>query len=376
MTSQERLQATLAGSPVDRPAVSFYEIGGFTVNPDDPDSYNIYNDPSWRPLLTLAEEETDLMRFTGPIAQPTPYNCRGDFITETTEEREGARFHRTVVQVGNRSLTGLSRRDPGLDTVWVIEHLIKDVDDLRAYLELPDSVFAWEPDVTPILEVEKKLGDRGIVLIDTADPLCLAASLFPMETFTMIAYTEQALFHKLLEKIARWLYPHVRATAAACPGHLWRVVGPEYATEPYLPPVLFRDYVVPYTGPVVQAIQEFGGFARLHCHGRIRSALPYIMSMGVDGLDPIEPPPQGDIELDEVRECCGQDVVLFGNIEVSDIETLDPVAFERKAVLSLEAGTRGDGRGFVFMPTACPYGRNISPHTLENYRTMVRLVNQ
>ena len=54
MTSRERLLKTLKGETVDRPAVSFYEIGGFDINPDDPDEYNVYNHPSWRPLLQLA----------------------------------------------------------------------------------------------------------------------------------------------------------------------------------------------------------------------------------------------------------------------------------------------------------------------------------
>ena len=62
MTRRERLMATLRGETVDRPAVNFYEIGGFLVNPDDPDEYNIYNSPSWRPLLDLAEEKTDIIR--------------------------------------------------------------------------------------------------------------------------------------------------------------------------------------------------------------------------------------------------------------------------------------------------------------------------
>jgi len=47
MTRRERLMATLNGRPVDRPAVSFYEIGGFQINPSDPDPYNIYNAPGW-----------------------------------------------------------------------------------------------------------------------------------------------------------------------------------------------------------------------------------------------------------------------------------------------------------------------------------------
>ena len=55
MTPRERLLATLKGEKVDRPAVSFYEIGGFNIDPDDPDKYNVYNAPSWKPLLELAD---------------------------------------------------------------------------------------------------------------------------------------------------------------------------------------------------------------------------------------------------------------------------------------------------------------------------------
>ncbi len=41
MTRRERLMATLRGDPVDRPAVSFYEINGLDENPDNPDPFNI-----------------------------------------------------------------------------------------------------------------------------------------------------------------------------------------------------------------------------------------------------------------------------------------------------------------------------------------------
>ena len=42
MTRRERLMATLRGQPVDRPAVSFYEITGFDERPADPDPFNTY----------------------------------------------------------------------------------------------------------------------------------------------------------------------------------------------------------------------------------------------------------------------------------------------------------------------------------------------
>ena len=59
--------ATLRGEAVDRPAVSFYEIGGLRMDPLDPDPFNIYTDPSWQPLLELAEQETDLIRLRSAV---------------------------------------------------------------------------------------------------------------------------------------------------------------------------------------------------------------------------------------------------------------------------------------------------------------------
>ncbi len=41
VSRRERLMATLRGEPVDRPAVNFYEVGGFKVDPSDPDELNI-----------------------------------------------------------------------------------------------------------------------------------------------------------------------------------------------------------------------------------------------------------------------------------------------------------------------------------------------
>ena len=383
MTRRERLMATLRGEPVDRPAVNFYEIGGFQIDPSDPDRFNVYNDPSWQPLLQLAEEQTDLIRMRSPVrsrsheVERVPHKSevetrRAEFFKIEKYEQDGARFKRVSLNIAGRIMTSLTRRSPDVDTVWTVEHLLKNVDDLKAYLQLSDEIFAEQVNVAGLVEEEKKLGDRGIVMVDTEDPVCAAASLFSMEDFTVIALTEQKLFHRLLEKLARHIHNRTERAAKAFPGHLWRIYGPEYVTEPYLPPHLFKEYVVRYTGPMVKTIQEYGGFARIHCHGRIRAVLDYIAEMGADGVDPIEPPPQGDVELADVRRKYGKDLVLFGNLEIADLESIDPADFEKTVENSLIAGTSGKGRGFVLMPSSAPNGRKITPRMMENYETMVR----
>jgi len=373
MNRRERLMATLQGEPVDRPAVSFYEINGLDERPDDPDPFNIYSHPSWAPLIELAREKSDRI-----VMRSVPLRAAADPLAEcTTVETwtEGAsRYTRRTIRYGRRVFTATDRRDRDVNTTWRVEHFLKGPDDLRAWLELPGPVYAGEPDVTGVLAAEAALGDSGIVMIDTADPLCLAADLFPMAEYTVVAATEPALFHRLLERFAAVLWPKTEAVAAAVPGRLWRIYGPEYASVPYLHPRFFKEYVVRYDTPMVRAIQHTGGYARIHCHGRLRAILDDIAATGCDGLDPIEPPPQGDVELREVREKYGRQMVLFGNLEASDIENLPTPEFEVKIRRALAEGTAGPGRGFVLMASSCPYGRILSPLALANYRKMVEVV--
>jgi uroporphyrinogen-III decarboxylase len=372
MTRKERLERTLRGLPVDRPPVSFYEIDGIQ-DETDPDPFNIYSSPDWKPVLDLARERTD--RIVGvqvPIAD-MPENPVEKISVQTTWIDDGGNKRtRKTIPVGNRILTHRTRRSPGVNTSWTEEHLLKSTDDLKAYLSLPVPVFGGHPDTTNVEALEQELGDAGIVRVDTASPLCVAAGLFDMETFTIIAMTERNLFLRLLERIQSYLQPQIEAISAAFPGRHWRIYGPEYASPPYLPPRLFRDYVTAFDTPMVSAIHDHGGFARLHSHGNLRDILDDIAATGCMGLDPVEPPPQGDVSLSYVRDRVGEQMVLFGNLEACDLENLAPYQFEERIRVALREGP--GGRGFVLMPSASPYGRTLTPNVLPNYRAMVRLV--
>ncbi|MDD4872819.1 MAG: uroporphyrinogen decarboxylase family protein [Kiritimatiellae bacterium] len=374
MKRRERIMATLRGEPVDRPPVSFYELNGLDENPDDPDPFNIYTHPSWLPLIELAREKTDRIVMRGATFKGVLPDPAESLTTIETSVKNGSQFTTKTIKIGAKTLRSRTRRDADVNTVWTEEHLLKDVDDLRLFLEIPQQEFAGSPDLNGVLLAEQKLGDTGIVMIDTPDPLCLAASLFDMATYTIIAMTEPDLFNQLLERYALLLLPATQSVARSLPGRLWRIYGPEYAAPPYLPPNLFREYVVRYDKPMVNAIHRDGGFARIHSHGKLKAILDDIVSIGVVALDPIEPPPQGDVELKYVREKYGKHLVLFGNLEVSDIETLSSDLFAEKIKRAIDEGTTGDGRGFVLMPSASPYGRNLSRQTLKNYCKIIEIV--
>ena len=381
MNRRERLMATLRGEPVDRLAVNLYEIGGLVMNPNDPDRFNIYNDPSWKPLLDLAENHSDIIRLRSPVRAEShrawgdnsdSKSVRDEFFKVENFEENGNQITRTTLTVGGRVMTTMTKREPDIDTVWTTEHLLKSKEDVIAYLQLPDEVFAENIDVAPLFTEEEKLGDRGIVMVDTEDPVCAAAVMFSMEDFTIFALTEQELFHQLLQKFSKQIWLRTEKVSAEFPGRLWRIYGPEFVTEPYLPPKLFEDYVVKYSGPMVKMIQAHGGFARIHSHGKIKNVLDHIAGMGADAIDPVEPSPQGDVSLKYVREKYGDQLVLFGNIEVADIESLSSDKFAEIVDRTLEDIASTSGRGCIVMPSASPIGRKVPAQTLRNYETLVQ----
>ncbi|MCX6223421.1 MAG: hypothetical protein NTV01_01475 [Bacteroidia bacterium] len=373
MTRRERLINTIKGLPVDRTAVCFYEINGYDEHPDDQDPFNIFSHPSWQPLINLAREKTDRIIMRGVAFKEIAPDPIGHIAADQTIIRNGSRFIRRTVRAGNKTLAMETRQDPDINTIWTTEPLLKDVHDLNTFLGLPVFGAGENVNTSAFLKAESDIGDTGLVMIDTPDPLCLAALLFDMSNYTMIALTEQEKFNKLLERFSQVILSKTEAVASLLPGRLWRIYGPEFASPPYLPPSLFREYVCRHVKPMIDLIHQSGGYARIHCHGNIRDILDDIVSMGADAIDPIEPPPQGDVELRYVREKYGERLVLFGNIECADIENLPTPEFEKKIRRALDEGTKGSGRGFVLMPSASPYGRMLGDLALENYRAMVRL---
>lgn len=373
MTRKERLMATLKGLPVDRPAVNFYELNGLDQKPFDPDPFNIYSDPSWAPLIELTREKTDRIvmrvpRFVYP-EQPIDKLCQ----TNTFIDEKGALHRITEIHAGGRILRSHTRRDRDQDTAWTLEHLLKDEEDLRAWLDLPVRE-SGIGDFSGILEAEAALDDTGIVMINYHDALCVVAGMFSMEDYTVLALTEQEWMHRALDRVQRRLLQEAEETAKALPGRLWRIVGPEYATPPYLPPRLYEEYVTRYDRELVEIIHRHGGYARIHQHGRSKDILDLTLQTGCMAIDPIEPPPQGDVSLRYVRERYGDRLVLFGNLEINDIELLPTAEFEKKVYTALEEGM--GGKGFVLMPSSCPFGRKLPDLTRDNYFKIIEVVGK
>lgn len=357
MNSRDRLLHVLTGRATDRVPISTYELVGW--NPDAWEN----REPSYRRLMDLIRAKTDCLY----MWDSGSWGIAPELLEVETWEDDGKTYTRRTCRAPRRSLTSLEVVEPRIKTVWVVERFLKDEADVHAFLELP---FAHTPpDVRQFDERTEALGERGIIMHSVSDALCVTAELFSFSTFLLLCATERPLIRRVMDTVQAEVLAATEARLEAGFGPLFRVCGPEYATPPYLRPEDFREFVVAYDRPLFDLIHRHGKYVRLHSHGKIGRVLDAIEELGPDALDPVEPPPDGDMTLSEVKERTRGRITLFGNLELKHLEHARPAEVEALTRRAIEEGTPG-GR-YVIMPSAAPINIPLSPATEENYRVFI-----
>lgn len=360
MTSRERLLQTLHRQPVDRVPISSYEL-----NPYNPDNFE-NKAPSYKRLMEKIKSDADCIYMWGwsPFADSGLWDQR----SETASDGSTTTYFRLRTPKGD--LTKTRKHIPGVHTTWTTEHLLKGPEDIDRYLSVIPEFFHIDESKEKLARAEyaaldERLGDNGVIMNQEGDPSSYIPDLFEFGLFTMMCFQYKDKILELIDAHTKPILDKFRMDAANRFGALHRLCGPEYFTPPYLPEEYFRDMVLPGCTECGRILAEAGIFLRLHCHGRIREVLPMIVEMGAKGTDPIEPPPDGNITLKEVKDQYGDKLVLFGNMELKVLEQ-GTTAEVREVVKKQMEDAKGDG-GFIMLPTAAPINEPLSPQTERNY---------
>lgn len=358
LSSKERLLKCINHEPVDRVPISTYELNGY--NKDAWEN----KEPSYTRLMDMIRGYTDCM-YMYNLKETTPNKQNA----ETISWREGpCVFSKSIMKTSRGDLEALYRKDDSIHTTWTLKHFLEDIDDIDTFLSFP-----FEPGVYDIKSFEKEkaeLGDKGLMMISLADPVCVAAELFEMSTFLVYAMTEYDRIKYLLDAIhERQMHSLREILKNDMNDVIFRICGPEYATPPYLSPEYFHDIVTCYLIKMCSEIKSAGGIPRIHSHGKIGSVISQFAQTDAMALDPLEPPPDGDIDLKTIKALYGKKFCLMGNIELKELETANTERID-----SLVKNVLADamhGSGFVLMTTASPINVPLSSKTEKNYFQMI-----
>lgn len=270
---------------------------------------------------------------------------------EITDEKPGqyVRRRRTYrTQAGDFTAVTYhpaSTKDPN-DYAWEKDYL-STPDDLRRVLDAP-----WAPspiDAEGYHKAVAGLGDRGIVLVGFPQPFgYLARNTSRQDFYTWLA-TERDLMHDFLDQYTDRVYRQLEALFAKVNPKYFSQCGMEMAITPWISRRMFEEYVVPTDGRLYELIHRHGGKIRIHCHGCAMEYLERFVEIGIDGIEPCEPPPQGDVILKEAKKRVGGRMLLCGNVPSPQFEFMTPDETEEWVKDAIRDGAPGGG--FVLRTT-------------------------
>lgn len=357
ITSRERLRRCFFHEELDRPGV--YVRTGYPKA-----------DPTYRPLIDLLEARTDLKRVFAAMslveAPPTA-------VSEEPFSEDFKRVIQTVRtpagELRSTALVGL-KHQPGMDE----KPLLDSVEDAEKYLSLSMPRIAG--DVDRFFQMDKQLGDRGIVDVSLGfNPGGFVADLFGSATFAMLSITDRDVLHALCQRRQKIMLAVLEHLLSRGVGPYFSMLGEEYVTPPLHGLSDFDDFNLRYDKPIIDRVHAAGGRVHVHCHGRIKTVLPSFVKMGVDVLHPFEAPPMGDITPREAKAVVRGRICLEGNIQIADMYEQTPENV-RDQTRRLIAEAFDDRKGLIVCPTASPWSWGEGARCLRQFQAMIEEVER
>ncbi len=201
---------------------------------------------------------------------------------------------------------------------------------------------------------------------ETRGPFDHVLNLLSAESMMISLLTDREKVHKLLEwgtkSAIAWSVAQIRRGCDAI-----KISSP-WVGAGLISPQDYREFVVPYESELAKAVRAEGGFIYTHTCGAISDRLEDMMACGINGLECLDPPPLGNVELpDAIRRTKGR-IFIKGNVDsVSTLLNKTPDGVRQDVRKMIETGAPGGG---FICSSACSIAPYVKP---ENIKAMVEV---
>lgn len=378
MNSRERMARAMRHQPVDRvPVMCQLALGHYFLNVDLPPHRIWFTSEGFAEALVTLQKR---YHFDGILINipGRPENILNDIIA--IEKNDGGerltwRSGDVVLIPGDDNPILSPARSPARADFETI-----DPDHLDAIDDLPG--YIWNTYHVPYLAEKKARGVlreippyffRTIDLVKHAvgDTVSIHGEVFSPFThyFELLGY-EQALTsfiidsakaHALLDRLTEasitWAVAQARRGVDAV------LISSAFAGGSFISPQMYREFVVPYERRVTDAVKPIGVPVYTHTCGKIGDRLELMAETGTQGIDTLDPPPLGNVELAEAKRRIGDKLFIKGNIN-----SVSLLAYATREQVIAEASERirigGEGGGYI-LSTACSVAPRVEPWKLE-----------
>jgi len=266
-----------------------------------------------------------------PVWHPVrPWRVETPGVQIETIEAKGTRT--TTWQTPAGTLTSRWIVGPDGDW-WQSENPVKSPADLKAALAFARAQ-TYVLDASKISERAAEIGEDALLVLSIPrrpysdllhDYLGWGEGLYYLaepEIIEILATLESALDH-LVEQVA------------ALPGDV--ILSPDNLDGQYISPRAFEQHLRAGYARTAETAHRHGKHLVVHVGGPVRHLLAPLAACGVDAVEGIAGPPQGDASLDEARELAGPDLTLWGGISQDLLlPTHDQAAFKAAVILAAQ----------------------------------------
>jgi len=225
--------------------------------------------------------------------------------------------------------------------------------------EIPDHVFGT------LDRVIARAGHHYSVHGEVRAPLDHFLNLLGMEDGLMLMVDNPEGTLRLLDKTTQWSV--ALAVAQVRRGaHAIKISSP-FAGMGFLSPEMYEQFIIPFERRIAQAVKAEGAFVYTHTCGAIGDRLNLMVQSEVSGIECLDPPPLGNVELSDAVEQLNGRIFIKGNVDpVNTLLRGDADKVRRDVTEILE--TAGHAMQGFILSSACSVAPPVSP---DNMKLMV-----
>ena len=209
--------------------------------------------------------------------------------------------------------------------------------------------------VFEILEMELK-GEFSLHA-EVSSPLDYLLDYLDYQNALMAMAIDPDKVKLILERFTEGVVKMAGGLAENCDIDAIKISSP-FAGSDFISPEYYREFELPYLKQVADIIKKKGKSAYVHTCGHINDRLEIMSEAGLSGIECLDPPPIGDVELEDAFQRIGESMFIKGNID-SVNTLLDGTEEQIKTDVRSRIETGMNQPGFI-LSTACSIAPKVS----------------
>jgi uroporphyrinogen-III decarboxylase len=217
--------------------------------------------------------------------------------------------------------------------------------------------------------VKEKAGDQFSIHGEITSPFDYFLHLFGVKNAMMYLIEAPVKTMEILQKFTQGI-TKIAIDQAEMGLDAIKISSP-YAGAGFISPEFYRRFVLPFESQIANAVRYLDTPIYIHTCGAINDRLEIMAESGFSGMECLDPPPLGNVKLEDAKERVGKKIFIKGNIDPINVllqGSLEDI--KRDAERRIEVGKTGGG---YILSTAC----SIAPYTKrENVQVLTDIAGE